>query len=504
MIVTAACDATPGHATLRRDIGGGRGQRRTSGLTVGFIAPRERPRVAPTWNRVFIGATPRSDIAMTYTNLAFNLLRYTLITGAALGLAACGDDPAATASDATTDGPTTTAEPTTGTTGGETPTTGTPTTDAPETTGTTTTTDTTTSTDTTTNTSTTDTDTTTGEPLTWQPPNCGSVTGTGAVSFSADEGATLAPMDQVIAPVTYTFGLVALGKPGAMLAGSGGLLLASSDAGCSWHEIGAGAGPNSPALRLRAAGDTRAYAFGDNDTVILRVDDEVITKLGSPAGQEGIIGLGVDPGDPDHLRIGDTAGRLWDSADAGASWSPLGVAAFVDSLGYRAAFDPQDIDHVLFGALGVGVRVSHDGGAGWTGATGLGAGQANGFNLVVSPAAGEVVWVEGLDLADPNDATSRHIWRSEDGGLSFAAVVDADDATLYNGNHMFAHPSDPDILYFVFGSNFGNYGTDLFRYDHAQAKISVTHNSWHDTVIEFLPGDPSWIYLGLSVEPLGG
>jgi len=311
-------------------------------------------------------------------------------------------------------------------------------------------------------------------------------------------------MDQTITPVTYTFGLVALGKPGAMLAGSGQKLLASADAGCSWHEIGPGAGPNTPAMVLRAAGDTRAYAFGDNDSVIVRIDDEKITKLASPASNEGIIGLGVETGDPDHVRIGDTAGRLWDSSDAGLTWSPLGVAAFADSLGYRAAFDPQDIDHVLFGALGVGVLVSVDGGLGWKGATGLGPGKANGFNLVVSPAAGKVVWVEGLDLVDPNEASSRHIWRSEDGGLSFTAVVDAADATLYNGNHLFAHPTDPDVLYFVFGSNYGNYGTDLYRYDHADAKISLTHNKWHDTVIEFLPGDPSWMYLGLSIEPLGG
>jgi len=439
---------------------------------------------------------------MTYTNLASTLLRTTLIAGAALGLAACGDDTAATdgptTSGTTSDGPTTSGT-TAPTTGGEQPTTGTPTTDAPTTDATATAT-----TGTTTDATTDTTDTSTGEPLTWQPPNCDSVTGTGAVSFSADQGATLAPMDQVIKPVTYTFGLVALGKPGAMLAGSGQKLLASSDAGCSWHEIGPGAGPNTPAMRLRAAGDTRAYAYGDNDSVIVRVDDEVITKLSSPADKEGIIGLGVDPNDPDHVRIGDTAGRLWDSPDAGATWSPVGVAAFADSLGYRVAFDPQDIDHVLFGALGVGVRVSLDGGAGWKGATGLSPGQANGFNVVVSPAAGEVVWVEGLDLADPNEATSRHIWRSDDSGLSFTAVVDSDDATLYNGNHMFAHPTDPDVLYFVFGSNFGNYGTDLYRYDHAQAKISLTHNAWHDTVVEFLPGDPSWMYLGLSIEPLGG
>lgn len=445
---------------------------------------------------------------MTYTNLASTVLRYSLIASAALGPAACGDDTAATdgpstSPDTTTAGPSTTepstTEPSTMETSGEQPSTGAPTTDAPGTTDATTST-----TDTTTEASTTTTDTSTGEPLTWQPPSCDGVTGTGAVTFSVDEGATVAPMDQVIKPVTYTFGLVALGKPGAMLAGSGGKLLASADAGCSWHEIGAGAGPNSPALRLRAAGEARAYAHGDNDSVIVRVDDEMITKLSSPAGDAGIIGLGVDANDPDHLRIGDTAGRLWDSVDAGVTWSPLGVAAFADSLGYRAAFDPQDLDHVLFGALGVGVRVSKDGGAGWEGASGLGPGQANGFNVVVSPAAGEVVWVQGLDLADPDSATSRHIWRSEDGGLSFVAVVDSDDATLYNGNHLFPHPSDPDILYFVFGSNFGNYGTDLFRYDHAQAKISLTHNAWHDTVIEFLPGDPSWIYLGLSVEPLGG
>lgn len=448
-------------------------------------------------------------IAMTYTKLASTLLRYTLIAGAAVGPAACSDDNVDTASEATsvdTTGPTT-ADPTTTEPGTTDPTSSgtttattvdaTSTTDDPTSTSTTTVTSTTTNTDTTT-------DTSTGEPITWQPPTCNSVTGTGAVSFSADQGATLAPMDQVITPVTYTFGLVALGKPGAMLAGSGEKLLASADAGCSWHEIGAGTGPNSPALRLRAAGDTRAYAFGDNDVVIVRIDDEVITKLSSPAGQEGIIGLGVDASDPDHLRIGDTAGRLWDSIDAGATWSPIGVAAFADSLGYRVAFDPQDLDHVLFGALAVGVRVSQNGGGAWQDASGLSEGQANGFNLVVSPADGEVVYVEGLDLADPNEASSRHIWRSEDGGLSFTAVVDSDDATLYNGNHLFPHPTDPDVLYFVFGSNFGNYGTDLFRYDHAQAKISLTHNMWHDTVIEFLPGDPSWIYLGLSIEPLGG
>ena len=230
----------------------------------------------------------------------------------------------------------------------------------------------------------------------------------------------------------------------------------------------------------------------------------MITKLTSPAGQEGIVGLGVDPDDPDNLRIGDSAGRLWDSNTAGMTWEPAGTPAFMGSLAYRVAFDPQDIDHVLVGALAKGVLVSQDGGQKWTTATGLGSGNFNGFNLVVSPVDGDIVWVEGLDLGDPNEATSRHIYRSEDGGLGFVAVIDADEATLYNGNHLFAHPTDPALLYFVFGSNFGNYGTDLYRYDHAADTIDLTHNKWHDTIIEFLPGDPSVMYLGLSIEPGGG
>jgi photosystem II stability/assembly factor-like uncharacterized protein len=468
---------------------------------------------------------------MTYLPVTSTSLRVLLLTGPACLLGACVDDlpvgqtgsetdtttqttsqttetsvdPSSTTTDAsTTDAPTsstvtsveptgtetTTVEPTTATTAVET-----------------TTEDTSTTAETTTSTSDTDastTDSTTGTNEGWQPPNCASVTGTGAVTFSFDQGATLAPMDQQIQPVTYTFGLVALGKPGAMLAGSGQQILASSDAGCSWHSIGAAGNPNAPAVRLHAAGETRAYAYGDNNEAIVRVDDEVITKLSSPAGQDGIVGLGVDPGDPDHVRIGDSAGRVWDSVDAGLSWQQIGIPAFAGSLAYRAAFDPQDIDHVLFGALSEGVLTSHDAGEGWQSATGLSPGKSNGFNLVVSPVDGDIVWVQGLDLEDPNDQTHRHVYRSEDGGLTFDAVIEANEATLYNGNHLFAHPTDPDVLYFVFGSNYQAYGTDLYRYDYSTDAITLTHNMWHDTVITFLPGDPSVIYLGLSIEPGGG
>jgi hypothetical protein len=336
----------------------------------------------------------------------------------------------------------------------------------------------------------------------WRPPDCDEIVGSGAVTFSADQGATVTPTDRQLRPVTYTFGLVALGEPGLLRAGSGREILGSDDAGCTWRSLGAAGGANVPALTLRAAGARRAYGFGDNTAALVRIDDEEVVELRSPAGKAGIVGLGVDPDDPDHVRLGDSRGRLWASTDAGESWAWLGVQAPTGSLAYRAAFDPQDLDHVLFGTLGEGVLMSTSGGDAWRRATGLGEGRVNAFNVVVSPAQGEVVWTIALDLEQASEAKSRRIFRSEDGGRSFEVVVESHEAKLYNGNHMFPHPSDPDVLYFVFGSNFGDYGTDLYRYDYAADALTWTHNRWHDTVIEFSPADPSVIYLGLSLEPL--
>lgn len=441
---------------------------------------------------------------MTYT--AHSSIHVTLGAFALVGaLAGCGGDPpgdATTGSTGATEASASATDPTGGST--NTPTTGDDPTGSDTTVGDPTGSDTTAGTDPMTAGDPSTGGSTTGGQAVWQLPACNSVTGTGAVTFSADQGATLAPMDQMIVPVTYTWGLVALGKPGALVANSEGKILASDDAGCTWHPIGTAEGSNAGIMHLRVAGDTRAYGFGDNGDALIRVDDEQVTQLPSPAGQNGLLGLGVDPNDPDRVRVGDGVGQIWESTDAGQKFAPIGAPLFNDLFTYRVAFDPQDIDHIVVGALGDGALVSFDGGAKWTPAKGLGPGKANGFNVVVSPADGNVVWVEGLDLADPNEATSRHIWRSTDGGLNFTAVVDAADATLYNGNHMFPHPVDTNVLYFVFGSNYGNYGTDLYRYDHADATISVTHNKWHDTVVAFSPADPSFLYLGLSIEPLGG
>jgi hypothetical protein len=95
-----------------------------------------------------------------------------------------------------------------------------------------------------------------------------------------------------------------------------------------------------------------------------------------------------------------------------------------------------------------------------------------------------------------------HIARSVDGGLTFAAAVDASaDVTLINGPVMAAHPTDPNVLYFVFGTFFQSYGTDLFRYDAATRSLQKSHLDVDDIdAIAFSPADPDVIYFGLESE----
>jgi hypothetical protein len=97
--------------------------------------------------------------------------------------------------------------------------------------------------------------------------------------------------------------------------------------------------------------------------------------------------------------------------------------------------------------------------------------------------------------------SSRHIFRSTDGGRTFVSILDASaEVTLVNGPVMAAHPTDANVLYFVFGTYFQNYGTDLFRFDAASRELRVMHHDFDDIdAIAFSPADPDLIYFGLEV-----
>src|SRR5436309_3523934 len=67
---------------------------------------------------------------------------------------------------------------------------------------------------------------------------------------------------------------------------------------------------------------------------------QVWTSIGPAplAGSNGPTGrvtsLAVDPADPDHWLLGSAGGGVWDSRDAGTSWTPLTDGQPTPSIGW--------------------------------------------------------------------------------------------------------------------------------------------------------------------------
>lgn len=331
-------------------------------------------------------------------------------------------------------------------------------------------------------------------------PPCRIVNGTPAVTFTRDDGRTLMPLAETLEGVGYTFGLAALDVPGTLLSLHKLTLSISTDDGCNWRPVATlPEAPFPPSIAAAPGG--RAYVWSDNRQFFARYDNLALEML-KPPGQ--IIGIGIDEHDARHLRVGTSDGTIWDSADGGSTWNVVGRKILTLPLIYRFAFDPHDLNHVLCGASEVGASVSRDGGRNWT-SSNIGDG-FNVFNVAFSPADSEVVWAMGLELAlaDVGPSHGRSIYRSTDGGTTFHAVVDqTDQVTLINGPLLAPHPRDPNVLYFVFGTSFASYGTDLFRYDDASRTLRVAHNQYDGIhAIAFSRTDSRILYLGLAVEDI--
>ncbi|SDJ23156.1 WD40/YVTN/BNR-like repeat-containing protein [Nonomuraea jiangxiensis] len=338
----------------------------------------------------------------------------------------------------------------------------------------------------------------------WHQPRCETVSGDGTVTFTRNEGRTITPTSQAPQRVVYTSGLVALDRPDTLLALSNNLLSASGDAGCSWKQVGK---VNGSYIELVAASGGRAYAW-DRDGNLTLVTPDGGTPLTSPAGQ--VAGLGTDRRRGDHLRVADGSGQLYDSRDGGRTWRPIGVPAWPASellMVYTAAFDPDNLDHVVLGAASHGARVTYDGGRTWTTSTGLGdkGDSVNVFSAVVSPAAPNVVYAMGLNLAESDEGVpsdGRHIYRSSDGGRRFAPVVDQGNGiTLSNGPLLAAHPTDAEKLTFEYGTSWAGTGTYLYTYDSRRNRVTTTHSSYDRvTSIAFNPKNQKVMYLGVAEE----
>jgi len=298
-------------------------------------------------------------------------------------------------------------------------------------------------------------------------------------------------MAEPLTGIGYTYGIAALDTPGTLLSWHKSTLSISTDSGCSWRPIGDWAIDFPPTIT--AARGARAFAWSDNREFLLRYDARGASQLKPPGA---IVGLGTDRTNGDHVRAGDANGVLWESDDAGDSWHQLShLPAEARSIVYRFSFDPQNLDHVVAGTAVSGAFVTFDGGKNWTRSS-L-ADNYNVMNFAMSPVDSNVVWAMAVDLSSGVHA----IYRSVDGGRTFSRVVqEGGGISITNGPVMAAHPTDPSIMYFVFGTRFQSYGTDVFRVD-ASGSVIVNHNSYDGVdAIAFSPLDPSVMYLGLRSE----
>jgi hypothetical protein len=318
-------------------------------------------------------------------------------------------------------------------------------------------------------------------------PPCSMVLGTAGVTFTRNEGRTLAPTTAPRRPIAYTYGLAAmLDEPHTLVAWHKNDLLLSKDDGCTWRVEATFDDWDFPPSLTPARGG-RVYAWSDNRAYLVRYDARGAVKLKPPAD---FVGLAVDATNGDRVRAGGSDGSLWESVDAGASWTRFGSLPGA-LLYYRFTFDPHDLDHIVAGTVTNGAYVTRDGGRNWINAAGLD--HANVFNLVFADA--NRVWA--MAVVD----STKHIFASDDGGASYRRVVtEQPGIDLINGPTMAAHPANRDVLYFVFGTYVFDYGTDLFRYDDATRTLTLTHSN-HDDInaIVFSRSDPSVMYLGVEI-----
>ena len=329
-------------------------------------------------------------------------------------------------------------------------------------------------------------------------PNCSMITGSSAVTFTRDEGRTLADFAAPPQPISYTYGLTAmLDELDTLVAWNRDDLLISEDAGCSWRVAATIEGSDFPP-KLEPARGGRVYAWSENRIFFVRYDSRGAVKLRQPVE---FIGVTADATNGERLRAGGADGSLWESLDAGETWDPIGTRLEAPIF-YRFAFDPTDLDHVVAGTSPNGAYVSRDGGRNWTRATGLGT-SANVFQLVFSPVDANRVWAFGINNEESNQnhpSHGRHIYLSDDGGATYRPVVDeAPGVKLVNGPTMAAHPIHRDVLYFIFGTHIFQYGTDLFRYDAGTNALTMTHSTLDDVdAITFSRRNPNVMYLGVE------
>jgi hypothetical protein len=223
----------------------------------------------------------------------------------------------------------------------------------------------------------------------------------------------------------------------------------------------------------------------------------------------GVESVAADPVDPNIVYL--AAGMSWRSeaaimrsADRGANWAvtrvPFRMGGNEDGrgLGERLAIDPNQTSRLLFGSRHDGLWRSVDSGAHWAKVAAFPL-AGLGTPTVARTTHGGLSFVL-FDKAHPGrvfvgsaDPGSRHLFRSDDDGASWAAVAGGPETGMLPVKAVLG--SD-DVLTITYANGIGPNGITrgaVWRYDLARAL-------WSDVTPDKRPDAPVGGYMGMAVS----
>lgn len=291
----------------------------------------------------------------------------------------------------------------------------------------------------------------------------------------------------------FTLGLTALDVPNVVIANAEAQLWASIDDGCSWTSIATTDLFGRYDIEPGPLGFAYAWVEGGTGSGL---NAGIYQIHNNPPGSANfdvafrpapveMYGFGVDKHNPHHVRTARHTGEIQESFDGGQTWRRIGIEASpTASFAYVTEFDPNDLDHMIYGRTSEGAYVTFDGGNTWTQSSGLKTLAHRGnnfFNATISPVDGNIVFGMGIDLGEtglPGDppakpSNGKHIYASTDGGLTFTPVLSrgtgggepGEGVQLNNGPVMKSDRTNPTKFYYLFGTNCINGGTYFYGYD---------------------------------------
>lgn len=361
---------------------------------------------------------------------------------------------------------------------------------------------------------------------TWNDPPCEHISGTRYVAFSRDGGETfIYPEEPLVDADTFTYGLTPLTEKGHLLLlnsdSTNSRVDMSKDYGCTWTRI---ADVRIGSAQLSVSGDV-VYGWGWFDNRAFRIDTRAadadmlrLFDVDFLPDNRGLIGLGVSATNPDHLLAQDRDANFHFSEDGGDTWNKVGSIESSSSIYYDAAIQSDDLNHVILGSTRNGAWLSYDMGANWTRSSitsdTYNGSDINVFKPLISPKNPNVVWALGLNLdqsAELGIDRARHIYRSNDGGLTFQIAIDSnadEERWLTNGTFFYPSPYDTEKLFYTyFGCNvpddedaFNLGRTYLYFHDAASGETRTEKHKAMEGVgsIFIAPDNPDLIYVGLN------